>query len=167
MFQDVHYEQFKQCEQYEWWVVWVVWAVWVEWNCMRSINCMNSMISMSSMNIMSSMSSIKHCKLAALSRRQKPMLPGRWYLSISPTRQQSLQFYNEFIIYVKSSHQHRTWLNHKYFFLFHLKRNCQYFQMVDIELMLGENLWLHNWQEKHPRCQTCSPTFITFWNVFV
>ena len=39
----------------------------------------------------------RHCKLATLSRRQKPMLPGRWYLSMSPAGQQSLQFYNEFI----------------------------------------------------------------------
>ena len=38
-----------------------------------------------------------HCKLATLSRRQKPMLPGPWYLSMSPAGQQSLQFYNEFI----------------------------------------------------------------------
>ena len=104
------YEQFKQCEQYEWWVVWVVWAVWVEWNCMRSINCMNSMISMSSMNIMSSMSSIKHCKLAALSRRQKPMLPGRWYLSMLPAGQQCLQFYNEFIKWWPSANIFQCWL---------------------------------------------------------
>ena len=38
-----------------------------------------------------------HCKLTTLSQRQKPMLPGRWYLSMSPAGQQSLQFYNEFI----------------------------------------------------------------------
>ena len=38
-----------------------------------------------------------HCKLATLSRRQKPMLPGRRYRSMSPAGRQSLQFYNEVI----------------------------------------------------------------------
>ena len=40
---------------------------------------------------------IVHCKLATLSRRQKPMLPGRRYRSMSPAGRQSLQFYNECI----------------------------------------------------------------------
>ena len=38
-----------------------------------------------------------HCKLATLSRRQKPMLPGGRYRSMSPAGRQSLQFYNEYI----------------------------------------------------------------------
>ena len=38
-----------------------------------------------------------HCKLATLFRRQKPMLPGRRYRSMSPAGRQSLQFYNECI----------------------------------------------------------------------
>ena len=38
-----------------------------------------------------------HCKLATLSRRQKPMLPGRRYFSMLLARRQSLQFYNFFI----------------------------------------------------------------------
>ena len=38
-----------------------------------------------------------HCKLATLSRRQKPTLPGRRYRSMSPIGRQSLQFYNECI----------------------------------------------------------------------
>ena len=37
---------------------------------------------------------IIHCKLATLSRRQKPMLPGRRLMS--PAGRQSLKFYNEF-----------------------------------------------------------------------
>ena len=40
---------------------------------------------------------IIHCKLATLSRRQKPTLPGRRYRSMSPVGRQSLQFYNEYI----------------------------------------------------------------------
>ena len=36
-----------------------------------------------------------HCRLATLSRRQKPTLPGRRYRSMSPAGPQSLQFYNE------------------------------------------------------------------------
>ena len=40
---------------------------------------------------------INHCKLATLSRRQKPTLPGRRYCSMSPAGRQSLQFYNECI----------------------------------------------------------------------
>ena len=40
---------------------------------------------------------IKHCKLATLSRRQRPMLPGRRYRSMSPAGRQSLQFHNEYI----------------------------------------------------------------------
>ena len=38
-----------------------------------------------------------HCKLATLSRRQKPMLPGGQYLSMLLAGRQSLQFFNEFI----------------------------------------------------------------------
>ena len=38
-----------------------------------------------------------HCKLATLSRRQKLMLPGGRYRSMSPAGRQSLQFYNEYI----------------------------------------------------------------------
>ena len=38
-----------------------------------------------------------HCRLATLSRRQEPTLPGRRYRSMSPAGRQSLQFYNEVI----------------------------------------------------------------------
>ena len=50
------------------------------------------------------------CKLATLSRWQKPMLPGRWYLSMSPAGQQSLQFYNEFIKWWPSANIFQCWL---------------------------------------------------------
>ena len=51
-------------------------------------------------------------------------------------------------------------------FVFSLYICCQ--QIVEIlNWCFGENLWLHNRQEKHPRCQTCSPAFITFSNEFV
>ena len=40
---------------------------------------------------------MSHHKLATLSRRQKPMLPGGQYFSMLLARRQSLQFYNEFI----------------------------------------------------------------------
>ena len=50
-----------------------------------------------SLYIIFSCFSNRHCKLATLSRRQKPMLPGGRYLSMLPAGRQSLQFYNELI----------------------------------------------------------------------
>ena len=44
---------------------------------------------------------IDHCRLATLSRRQKPTLPYRRYRSMSPAGRQSLQFYNEYIKMIK------------------------------------------------------------------
>ena len=85
--------------------------------------------------------------------------------------------------WVKNFLQHRTWFEHiichldclhfsfcqylpfglNLLFVFH----CQSFVIFCCWcwfISFVENLWVHNWQEKHPRCQTCSPTFITFWN---
>ena len=50
-----------------------------------------------------------HCKLATLSRRQRPMLPGRRYRSMSPVGRQSLQFYNECIEWWPSANNFQCW----------------------------------------------------------